>query len=153
MTSVNELVRQSILTFPSLHQSRSNVLHHALCVLGSGYEWDENGEAFADYDLPLLWTPELQQANNDHRDMTTYRSLDAEFLAEFHELDKQKMATCKKVVSEIEERILLVEPLPFIYPQCEGSLLMSIPDNATEEWLAACEEARALVEPHGWEFP
>lgn len=147
------LYGQSILTFPSLHQSRSNVLHHVLCVLGSGYEWDENGEAFADYETPLLWTPELQQANNDHRDKTIYRSFDAEVLAEFHESDKQYIETCKKVVSEVEERVLLIEPIAHVYPQCEGSLLMSIPDNATEEWLAACEEIRALVEPYGWEFP
>lgn len=47
MSQVDKFVRESILAYPSLYTNRTQVLHHALCVLGNGYEWSNKGTLVA----------------------------------------------------------------------------------------------------------
>lgn len=38
------------------------------------------------------------------------------------------------------------------YPQCSYGFIMRIPDNATDDWRAACEEMKPILIQHGWKF-
>lgn len=150
MTSPNKLMKQSLLAYPTLFPNRSRILHHVLCVIGNGYEWNENGEVQSESAYEP-WTPELEAARNNERyayhamsDWLREASLDA---------DKKEMELCKKIVSEVEERIFQTETIEFFYPQSSYALLMKIPENVTDDWRAVCDEMRTVAEAAGWVFP
>jgi len=41
MASVEQIVRNDLLLWPSIHVNRFSVLHHLFCVIGNGYEWKD----------------------------------------------------------------------------------------------------------------
>lgn len=151
MTSVDEFVRTNILTFPSLYPNRTAVLHHALCVIGNGYKWNEKGEVVADFFRPVpLWDKEREMAE-----------MEADLNARFSEYIRglivegmrETIEASAKVVDEVETRMYEMVAIENIYPQCnEYALLMNIPANVTPEWKEACEEMKVLAEEAGWKF-
>jgi hypothetical protein len=152
MTSVDNFVRTSILTFPTLFPNRTAVLHHALCVIGNGYEWSKKGEVTEDFSRPVpLWNREAELAELD-ADLKA--RFDDEYIREVigKELRKQIEASAI-VVEEIETRIHQRTAIEDIYPQSNDyALLMNIPTNVTDEWKEACEEMKELAEEAGWKF-
>jgi hypothetical protein len=155
MNSVDNFVRTSILTYPSLFRNRTSVLHHALCVIGNGYKWSETGEVISDSDSDTQtpnWTKESELAEletwmsksgmkNEH-----IRALLAESLRKEIEFSEQ-------VVTEVDTRMYERVAIESFYPQCkEYALLMNIPSNVTPDWKEACEEMKVLAQEAGWEF-
>lgn len=152
MTSVDDFVRTSILTFPSLYPNRTAVLHHALCVIGNGYMWNDKGEVVSDFFRPVpLWDKERELAE-----------LDADMKARFEDADLREMVSegmrkhieeSAKVVEEVETRMREMVAIENIYPQSnEYALLMNIPSNVTPEWKEACDEMKVLAQEAGWVF-
>lgn len=155
MSSVDEFVRTSILTFPSMSKNRTEVLHHALCVLGSGYAWGEDGTIVATTDETYpLWS-----AAADIERIEAY--LAENIPSELHEMVRPEMtkniAEYAKVVAEVDTRMYLRTQVEHFYPQPAFSpysaLLMNTPENVTPDWKAACDEMRELAIEAGWVFP
>lgn len=148
MTSVDEFVRTNILTFPSLYPNRTTVLHHALCVIGNGYEWNENGEIVSDFPRPVpLWNKGIALAEMEaqFKDEAIREMLSTAI--------RNSIESIAKVVEEVDTRMYEMVAIENIYPQCnEYALLMNIPSNVTPEWKEACDEMKVLAEEAGWEF-
>lgn len=152
MTSVDDFVRTSILTFPSLYPNRTAVLHHALCVIGNGYMWNEKGEVVPDFFRPVpLWDKERELAELD-TDMKA-RFKGAELREMVSEGMRKYIEESAKVVEEVDTRMYEMVAIENIYPQSnEYALLMNIPSNVTPEWKEACDEMKVLAEEAGWVF-
>ena len=152
MTSVDEFVRRNILTFPSLFPNRTAVLHHALCVIGNGYEWGEDGTVVEDFRFPVsLWNKEEALAE-------LYADLNARYE---HQVVREVIGEAllndieasAKIVEEVETRTHERAVIEHFYPQClEYALLMNIPANVTDDWKEACDEMKELAEKAGWTF-
>lgn len=146
MSSVNELVKESILAFPFIHSARSTALRYILCSVDSDYAWDENGEVVYNGEPLELWSPELEVIRNRERDEIAFSAATPEILVTFKESDEEIMAHCSRVVSEISSRMFWMEPFKVVYPPAADSLVMNIPDNATTEWKVACHEMRIMTQ-------
>jgi hypothetical protein len=150
MSSVDQFVRTSILTFPSFATSRTAVLHHALCVLGSGYAWSEDGTVVSTTDEPFnLWTKAkaIEQ-------METYLedNLPPEMREFVRPAFEKNLVEEAKVVAEVETRVHLWAQVEHFYPQTPYALLMNMPANVTPDWEAACAEMCELAAEAGWKF-
>jgi hypothetical protein len=152
MSSVDQFVRTNILTFPTLFPNRTAVLHHALCVIGNGYEWSADGEIVEDFFQPVpLWNKEKALAEIDTEvaryDDSRLRELIAEGM-------RERINATAAVVEEVETRIHQRAAIERFYPQStEYAKLMNIPENVTPDWKAACDEMRELAIVAGWVFP
>lgn len=161
MNTVDEFVIQNIQRYPSLFPHRMAVLHHALCVIGNGYEWDEHGKVVPEYyeDLVPLW--------NYEEELKDLREIYGEDLwAEMGEPQVKKLDEYQDRVNRAQELAVksnanstdnntgfyydgLTEK---IYPQSNYALLMNIPDNVSPEWMEACEEMKVEAIENGWKF-
>lgn len=150
MNPVDNFVRTRILTYPRLFPNRTAVLHHTLCVLGNGYEWDENGEVASVYFEPVnLWNKETQLTQLD-ADMKA-RVENEEIRNMLTEGLRKDIENLAQIVEEVDTRMYEMGEVS-IYPQSNYALLMNIPANVTPEWKEACEEMKVLAEEAGWEF-
>ena len=155
MSSVDEFVRTSILTFPSMSKNRTEVLHNALCVVGSGHARDEDGPVVStDDETYPLW--------NEAAEMERIEAFLSENLpAELREMIRPEMtkniAEYAKVVAEVDTRMHLRTQVEHFYPQPAFApyyaLLMNVPENVKPDWKAACDEMRELAIQAGWVFP
>lgn len=150
MSSVDEFVRTSILTYPSLYTNRTAVLHHALCVIGNGYEWGEDGTVVIDYgEARPFWNKQDELA-----ELETY--LEQHFSDEFirsivREGMIERIEECVEAVEQVEERIHLRTPIESFYPECkEYALIHNTPENIADDWAEACAEMRELAIAAGW---
>lgn len=152
MTSVDDFVRTQILTFPSLFPHRTAVLHHALCVIGNGYKWSDEGELVADFFRPVpLWNKEAELAELDSYLKSQF---DDERIIELIGSEFRKdIDSCEIVIEEIEIRVNERPAIKDIYPQHNDyALLMNQPSNLTEDWKEACAEMKVLAQEAGWSF-
>lgn len=145
--SVDELVRTSILTYPSIFPNRSTVLHHTLCVIGNGYEWDEDGTVVSQYPSPV-WNRETQIAASE-RQLSNLSERTAMFA---REIDMKIIEEANAIVETVDVRVHLREPIDSFYPQSQYALILNIPENVTEDWREACEEMKILAIAAGWKF-
>lgn len=148
MNSVDNFVRTNILTFPSIYPNRTAVLHHALCVIGNGYMWSENGEVVSEFPRPVpLWSKELALAEMEaqFKDAAVREMLTTAI--------RNSIESIAEVVDEVETRMHEMVAIENIYPQSkEYALLMNIPANVTPEWKEACDEMKVLAQEAGWVF-
>ena len=150
MSSVEEFVRTSILTFPSFATSRTEVLHHSLCVLGSGYAWCADGTVASTTDETFTLWSEATAVEQ----METYleENLPAEVREFVRPAMEKNIVEEAKVVAEVDTRMNLQTTVEHFYPQTAYALLMNMPANVTKDWEAACEEMCALAVEAGWKF-
>lgn len=150
MSSVDQFVRTSILTFPSFATSRTEVLHNALCVLGSGYAWAADGTLVSTSDEPFaLWN---EATAVEQMEFYLEENLPAEVREFVRPAFEKNIVAEAKVVAEVEKRINLRTPVEYFYPQTPYALLMNMPANVTPDWEAACEEMCELAADAGWKF-
>jgi hypothetical protein len=155
MNSVDKFVRRNILTYPGLFRNRTSVLHHALCVIGNGYKWNESGEVVSEFDSDREapnWTKESELA-----ELETWMSKSGiqneHIRALLSESLRKEIEFSEQVVAEVDTRMYERAAIESFYPQCkEYALLMNIPSNVTPEWKEACEEMKQLAEKAGWVF-
>lgn len=150
MSSVEEFVRTSILTFPSFSTSRTEVLHHAFCVLGSGYEWSADGTVVSTADEAFtLWN---EKTAIEQMESYLEENLPSELREIVRPEFEKRIAEEAKVVAEVETRVHLQTPVEHFYPQTPYALLMNMPANVTPDWEAACAEMCELAAEAGWKF-
>lgn len=151
MNSVDKFVRTTILTFPSQFSNRTEVLHHALCVIGNGYKWNDKGTVTNISRHPSsLWNKEEKLAELEAEKNIKYAS---QIVKHFALADlRREFKACSKIVSEIDSRIHERGRIKTFYPQSHYAMLMNAPANATEDWKEACEEMTALAKKAGWVF-
>lgn len=156
MSQVDGFIREKILAYPNSYTNRTEVLHHALCALDSGYCWSEDGTVVTAGDSPVpVWSKErelerIEQLIDDlmavlGTDSTVSRdSLRAEFIV--------PIERAKKVVQEVDSRVHMKGNITNFYWDQGASLLRRIPANVTEDWREACDEIRELAIENGWKF-
>ena len=156
MATVDETVRNSIICYPTSQPNRYAVLDHIFYVVGNGWCW-ENGEVVQDengYRPTEPWTPDrdnAQRAMEIERQKPEDREFMRKHLAEFYaELDAENA----QVVSEVDVRMYDMTDIEGfeIHPQTPYALLMSLPDDITDDWKAAADEMRAIAITRGWVF-
>lgn len=152
---MNEIVKQLLLANPETHQNRTDVLINVLCVTGSGYYWDENGEIATKQELPL-WTitqPYERFARLlEHEDGNP----DTEYLMELMmPAIQERVSQAVSVLVDIDARVLeMGEPTHEVYPQSTfgGHIIFELPENITPEWREACDELQSILIKNGWVF-
>lgn len=153
MATVDEFVRTSILSYPTLFKNRTDVLHNALCVIGTGYQWGSDGTVVYRDGLEegSVWTKEKALADLERYLEETIshpevREMVRPALTEGIEEDA-------KVVAEVDARMYERSPIEHFYPDCkEYALLHAIPVNVSADWAEACEEMKVLAIEAGWIF-
>lgn len=153
MSSVDEFVRTSILAYPTLYKSRTEVLHHALCVIGNGYMWGEQGIIITStYEAPKRpWTEEDAFADMESYLESSIGSPDIRDMVRPAFVEDIK--NCTKIVAEIDTRMHLRTPIKSFYPQSvDYALIHNAPENITDDWAEACVEMRELAIAAGWKF-
>lgn len=150
MADVETTVREGILRYPGLFSSRVDVLHHILCVIGNGYEW-ENGEAVAEDKTTETWTAEAERADESNAWIYTRPKELQTVLLEG--LDK-RIAEQQAIVDNVDALASEWGDLDggVVYQQSDYALLMNIPENVTPDWEAECHRMRQFVSQHGWVF-
>jgi hypothetical protein len=144
MATVNETVRNAITCYPSLFATRGDALHHLFLVLGNGYTWHK-GEivnVFPEDEQP--WTPERERASFARMGGNTDL---------LRELADERIQKHQAILSNMDAA---VQDLTFtgerIYPQSQYALLLTIPEDVTDDWAAAAEEAKVIAIQGDWKL-
>lgn len=168
-SSVASTVRQLILDYPGVHQSRSDVLHSLLCGIGTGFEW-RNGalecpfyeQETAEYrrHKPLLEDPDEQYRLLTEQERQTFGDAEVEAPPDATDEDRKwielqaerrrkRAAEDVKLVADTKRDIDLLcsrrEPIEYLSAVSELSPLANIPDDCRVDWLDAAEEVARLV--------
>lgn len=153
MSQVDEFVRTNILSYPLLYTNRTDVLHHALCVIGNGYRWSEEGTVVSEDDEPApRWSKERELARIEKYLNNMFVSSHPDIRSHIKQGMLEDLEADAKVVSEVETRIHTRKERGDFYPQTSYALLMNIPPNVTADWREACDEMRELALKDGWVF-
>lgn len=150
MTVVDDLVKDSLLAYPSLHKSRADVLHHVLCVIGNGYTW-KNGTLVPVFEEEYrVWTAEGEAARfyelGDKLGKSSYNEHWAQFI-------KETVAEYQQIVDTVDERIHdWTYDGEGIYPQSDYALIMNVPEDVNPEWNEDLEKMREFARARGWDI-
>lgn len=138
--TVDQVVRQAILHYPTLFQNRTDVLHHLFYVIGNGHAW-ENGEIVDTCGSYENHEPHMYDENDPW----------------FGEENKKRNAELQHIRDTIDERVhdlsdltankYLKYPGPGVkhwYPESEYSLINKIPADVKPDWAEAAEQIRKL---------
>jgi hypothetical protein len=167
MATVDTTIRNLFLFAPTLHKSRTDALHYLLCVLGNGYEWKHGELVSKSAEALPSWNEEaereraeksitdmLNNYNNHEYAETVRESLKLGLEKEIEE-SKRILANLDAIISQDyvpEQEQDSTDYALTIYPQSESCALMTVPDDVTDDWRAACDEMRAVAAQHGWKF-
>lgn len=147
MNVVDDFVRESILTYPGMFQSRTDVLHHALCVIGNGYKW-MNG-------VPTSVFPYMEEKHWSPEEDMSFRPYD--YTDDMEDVFKNRrekyFAEMQDVVDTVDERIhdRTFNDASF-YPQSSYALILNIPEDIHPDWAEEVETMKELAEQNGWKF-
>lgn len=155
MPSPREIVRHSLINYPSLYDSGPvKVLDHLFAVIGNGFEWDENGElSRIDYGDPEVATVDYSDIENHEQYLAERRARYAKYgpceamekLARGHDLE-MSAARAKRDWLAANLDAILDAPLTKLYfPGSRTSYVtqnisttyakaFTFPDNITKEW-------------------
>lgn len=168
MTSVDETVRDAILTHPSLFQSRYDVLAHVLCTpAGGGYKWTKRGEVVYE-DLREFnfghWNRQEQIdkhiASIFELDTLTVKQLELPFIQEEFGEWLAEQDEYQNVVDNVDTMMrdmiprskkLIPEGNDF-HEQWGRSLLDTAPENVKPDWAEASNQMREVAAKFGWVF-
>ncbi len=153
MATVEETVRNSLLDYPTLFSNRTEIFHHLFCVIGNGYEWND-GELVNGYRMDDGLVEEYERepcsVKDEEEQMKEYNEQYSKDLYEFLEpalriqirKDNAKFEFHK---DNIDLLVKIVGNIDWIYPMCEYSRLMNIPDDVKDDWLEAAEQMATYV--------
>lgn len=150
MSSVDEFVRTSILTLPGLFRSRSDVLHHVLCMPGSGYQWRSDGTIALNSAENKLWSKEeaLKDVEN-----TVMLSPAGPLRDAVLTVMKDDIEASAEAVEQVDTRMHLRHRIEKFHVQDkENALLHYVPANVTADWRVACNEMKEEAAEAGWVF-
>lgn len=148
--NVEQTVRESIVSYPTLFKTGGDVLYFLFCVIGNGYEWVD-GEVVTKFpEDSTPWTAEREQErfNNQHGDMDEFvRKILLPHL-------EATISECQNVVDNVDvlwdDWTLTVDEHFSFYPQTSYALLANVPEDVHEDWQVAAEWAKNLAVSYGW---
>lgn len=150
MSQVDKFVRKSILAYPSLYTNRTQVLHHALCVLGNGYKWSNEGNVVSDSNFEAKpWDREQYISEFTKQSGPNTPDTVRAFLQEIAEEEADRQ---EAIVSTVDVRLYEREEIEDFYPQHGYALFLSMPNNVSKEWREACDEMKEMAIRAGWKF-
>lgn len=173
MNTVDEFVMRSIQSFPEIYRHRTAVLHHALCIIGNGMHWDENGNVVSEYpEKPWDYEEKLKELRKgleeDRKRPTMVKIIEKVGEDYVRNIEKDRIDNLNKQRDRVKNAHELAfkrvsfgtaecdAENPFwlreIYPQYDSALLMNIPENVSPEWRDACEEMKVEAMKNGWVF-
>lgn len=127
--TVQDTIKKVMSVYPSIAPSRVQVLHHLFWVIGNGYEW-KDGELVTlfseDYEKkPLIPSSPALEAYD------------------------RVYAALGKFIEATPDYIDVVRiPLATVYPLCEYSKILCIPEDVKDDWLDAAMESLQDVEEY-----
>lgn len=163
--NVNDTVRRCLWNYPTLYPSRLQALEHLLCVIGNGYEWDGGEIVYCWPDDPHLnskgYRKDIFQAEHPRPKSDIYRMRDWMGFRNYDHIDDAELRAQLidmpyRLAREDNDKVrynhqhidrLTIEPgeIEHIYPMCQYSLIMCVPDDVKADWLDACFEMAACV--------
>lgn len=157
---VESFVTRGLLHYPSLFHNRLDVLHHGLMVLGNGYQW-KDGELASTYDENPQDALERESARGEelyqqwrtgHRDLHQEAPREYNFMVELYNDQRlQRIEIAQLVRSQLETRRQDLRPRRAeAYPQSDGALLMTVPQDIQPDWQEASDQMWEYALQHGW---
>lgn len=135
--TVDEVVRRSILHYPTLFKNRTDVLHHLFYVIGNGWEW-QNGEL-----VDTCGAYEENPLRNIQHDE------DDPFLGD---LNRKRNIENRHIMDTLDERVHDLSDLSansldgrkHWYPDSNYAHIHHIPEDVKPDWAEAAEQIRKL---------
>jgi hypothetical protein len=175
VASVEQTIRDALWHHPQLFENRTQVLHHCLCITGSGYDW-ANGEMHYRYEhetcldpLPVeqavaeqiaLWqADENRAAHFNDRPARAPRRWLIDLWTQMAEQDTTQVAhvranlaslarTPGSLISSRDQDLAdatASTPQEEIYPLNTQSALIAFPEDINEDWADAIVEMAEKV--------
>lgn len=138
--NVKEVIKKSLLTYPSLNEDRWDVLFHVLCSYGTGYEWNENGE------IEQTFSSDYAENINDavkrqFEFILSDKSLLHSGLSFSREYLKKALLTLLDWEDNMEKFVPKEKSVEIErYLSLDYSPIYNIPDNISEDWKKAVLE-------------
>ncbi len=144
MSSVKSIVKDCLIYYPGMFESRNQVLHFALCVGGNGYVWNRKGEmqhAYrGDKETPYRnESKEIRRHRKEHKEyQTSFDSgLEASLRLRIRAENARADFNRKNMGLLLKERFSKIDHL---YPMWDSVPLANIPDNITADWKDAIQD-------------
>lgn len=132
--------------YPSLFETRNDVINQLFFVIGNGYDWLDGGLISGDQEPKLL--PEERSKNSLEKLLESFENFDKkykDFEEKYKDDDSLKDFFKKFKEVKIEKEISSANKNDF-YPICEYSKIVNIPNNITKDWLEVSWTAAKMLE-------
>ena len=146
--TVKDTIKSMITMHPRLFSTKLSVYDHLFLTNGNGYKW-ENGQLISKDDeencsiddgLEALFNDELQ---NDFLESYLEVTTDSEDIINYcKRKNKEKLELAKVIVNHeniINEKLYITNE-EILYPLCEYSRILNIPDDIKDDWKDAIIE-------------
>lgn len=145
-------IKKMMMLHPSVNDKRLKCLDHLFLVIGNGYKW-ENGELVGDITLTENETEWREIGIKNMFDMFTDIYVETSFGEKSEYFDVYK-GSMKRGLERLKNNIISTLPEQFekkinnmdmpnnfdLYPLCEYSKIMNIPNDITDEWKECVRE-------------
>lgn len=168
--TVENTLRRSLLTFPSIFANALAVYDHLFCTNGNGYEW-ENGELVEicgfGYDtvedaVKGLLHSSLVNEFNGSDSLTRLLIRDAEHIGiPILKVKNRRICRYVDMIYDIDNRMKdfsipddeeikkRVKDYKWsLYPICKYAQICNIPDDVKPDWLEACDRMMKFIDEH-----
>jgi hypothetical protein len=152
--TVDETVRNFILRYPSLFPNRLAVLEHLLVVIGNGFEWVDGVPVETMPDNTEPWTAEYEWTMV--QSSFTAGMLDIMTPHDLQKFKQEHIEPLQRVVNEVDRRMHSMDPKELRtgefhpYPRSKYAMVLTAPEDITDEWAEACVEMLDVLTAHGW---
>ena len=146
--TVKDTIKSIIITCPILYPTKLSAYNHLFLTIGNGYRW-KNGELISEDDeencsiedaLEALFNKESQyDVLKSLLDDTTNSEVIINYLKRRNKknLELAKViVNCEKIINEK----LYITNEEILYPLCEYSRILNIPDDIKDDWKDAIKE-------------
>lgn len=161
---VDVFVEDHIRRLPGVYQSRGDVLHHVLAVLGNGYVWRDGVPYYEGFDDPdFIVEPyasfESYQREFDSGNGDVSKLAEKFWLEDSAVFDRIDEAVKDYSISferydeaELELAKVLGRFKGSFYPEHDYALLHNVPVGVHPDWLVEVGVMRSIAERYGWTF-
>ena len=155
MSTLNQMIADSIRRYPGLYRCRTDVLEQWFCVNGNGMEW-QDGKLMPSYQDQPMCT--IEQHIAFHTEWMHKRLAEAEHAnnlqeqARYRAMINREAVNIRYTVENADDLALIPWNTTYepdrqdgfnpksIYPLCEYARMNRVPDDVDPEWLAAVRE-------------
>lgn len=146
--SIKDTIKSMVIMYPILFPTKLSVYNHLFLTVGNGYKW-ENGELVSEDDkencsiedgLEKLFNNDSQYGFlESYLNVTT----DSEDIIKYFKRKNKENLELTKVIVNYEKIInekLFITNEDCLYPLCEYSKILNIPDDIKDDWKNAIKE-------------